>query len=478
MTAPTPKYKVAVIGAGITGLSAAVELMREGAKVTILEKSPRTGGIIQTFQEDGFTVEAGPQTMQLRSAAVERFFREHRLDEHTMYPSPIVKNRFVLKNKQLVPVPMTPWQMLRTPLLSAKGKLRLLREPWAPMNIDDTEETLSHFTKRRLGEEVLDYAIDPFVSGVYAGVPERLSLRYAFPKLHFMEAQYGSLIKAGLAKRRKAKNKGVSYQRYFSFAGGMETLTRLLTEKVTPDLYTGANITRIEKRDGWVIHWGAPAGHGHSELYEDRFDAILVTIPAHKLSSLPWPSHMISEFGLFNQIEYPPITAITLGFEKKQIKHPLNGFGFLVPRKEKRQILGTVFTTTRFPELAPPGHESLHTFIGGARQPELTKLTASEKTALVMGELTDILNIQGEPVFCKQIDWPLSIPQYNVGYGQYHERWINIEAAHDGIYFAGMARGGAAVAQCIESGIASAQRICKEKPNFHKPLASREMATV
>jgi oxygen-dependent protoporphyrinogen oxidase len=348
-----------------------------------------------------------------------------------------------------VALPSGPAGAVATPLFSLRGKMRVLAEPFiARGNVDD--ESLADLVRRRLGAEILTYAIEPFVAGIYAGDPEKLSARHAFPKLWSLEREHGSFVRGALRMRRTGPR-----PKMMSFRDGMGALPARLAVMLGEDLRCQARVESIaETAAGWSVAW---IENGQSKRGEAA--TLVCAIPAFAVPQLPWSAEVRGSLGFLDRIEYPPVSIVALGFRRADVGHPLDGFGMLVPAAEKRQILGTIFSSSLFPGRAPEGEVLLTNFVGGARQPGLAALPDDELVRLVCEDLRALLGVKGEPVFRRIIRWPRAIPQYNRGYGEVLSALEKLEAAHPGLHFVGNYRGGIAAGQCIRNGLRLAEEM-------------------
>ncbi|RMD52137.1 MAG: protoporphyrinogen oxidase, partial [Nitrospirae bacterium] len=243
---------VIVVGSGISGLSTAHFLIKKGYKVLIIEKDEHIGGVIKTDRIDGFLVEYGPNSTLDTTPILHLLFKDIGVEDDVVYANPLAKNRYIVRNKRLQPVPTGLLSFLKTPLFSKSAKMRILKEPFIPPSKKE-DESLSEFVIRRLGREFLDYAIDPFVAGVYAGLPQELSVKSAFPKLYNLEKKYGSLIKGailGYWQRRKQKERSKQSAPMLSFRYGMQTLTDAIANRLKDRIKKGVDISSIGYRDG------------------------------------------------------------------------------------------------------------------------------------------------------------------------------------------------------------------------------------
>ena len=438
--------KVAVIGAGITGLTAAYELQERGIACTVYESSDRVGGVIQTVREEGFLVECGPNSILDTHPDLGKLITRLGLDGNKLPANTSAQNRFIVRDGQPVALPTSPPAFFTSNAFSGKAKLRLLREPFIRSKSNESE-SLADFVLRRLGREFLDYAINPFVGGVYAGDPAKLSTALAFPKLYELEQKYGSLIKGAIkgARERKQREEVASKDaRMFTFDDGMEVLPRQLAEKLGEAVQLNTPVDRLQQteRGGWMVN-----GMEYSD--------VLLAIPAHLMPKLETPF----DLSPFADIYYPPVASLSLGFSENQITHPLNGFGILIPKVENRYSLGALFPSSIFPERAPGGMALLTVFIGGSMAPEKALQDETVLLQNALDDLHDLLGLDGEPEYKRLSVYPKAIPQYVVGYQKYIRHMEQIEADHAGIYFAGHYRDGISVANSILSGINVAERI-------------------
>ncbi len=446
-----------VIGTGVTGLATAATLKKAGVHVRVLEKAPRPGGAIQSVQRDGFLVERGPHSLMVNSLNTAMLLGELGLSDKLLLPNDAAKNRYLLKGGEMVPVPMGPGKFLKSPLLSCSGKFRLLREPFIKRPCNLAEESLAAFVERRLGREVLDQMAEPFVSGIYAGDPERLSARHAFPALDKLEREHGSLIK-GAMKAGKSKPAGSFKPVMASFQGGMHTLIEALAAQLGQDLECNCVIKSITHGDRWTVTW-----ERDGETREYVADELILAAPAFSLRKLPLPQSVLDSIYDLHEIPYPPVTSFSLGYRREQIAHALDGFGVLVPSVENRRVLGVLFPSAFFPHRAPEDHVLLTAFLGGMRQPDVAQLPEAEQLALLKGELADIVGAFGEPVFSERSHWERAIPQYQVGHGDFMAMCKKAEATHPGLHLCGNYRGGIAVGQCLSNGVALGREIAAQQ---------------
>ncbi|MGQ0523249.1 MAG: protoporphyrinogen oxidase [Betaproteobacteria bacterium] len=448
-----------VIGAGISGLTTAYRLARGGLAVELLEAGSRPGGVIGTERRHGLLYERGPNSILDTNPCIRELLQDLGILNERIDASAISAKRFVVRHGTLVALPTTPTAFLKTRLFSLPAKLALLREPFIRRAADDADETVVDFVVRRLGREFLDYAIEPFVAGIYAGDPDQLSLRAAFPKLHALEQRYGSLIRGQLLgsrerARRAEKSKGVASS--FSFREGMQTLTDALAGTVMR-LHCEARAVDFSRgADGCFVVTVEHAGSTATL----RAPSVVLAVPADRAAMLLRASAPDAATAL-DAIPYAAVATVTTAYQRSAIDHPLDGFGFLVPRVEQRRILGTLFSSSMFEGRAGNDAALLTTYVGGQRTPGLAALPEDDLARLVHEELTPLLGLRGAPVFCAARCWPRAIPQYTLGHLERVRRAERAEDTLPGLFLCSAYRGGVAVGDCITSGVRTAERVAR-----------------
>lgn len=433
---------VLVIGGGISGLTTAFHLARSGRRVAVLEASERVGGSIETWTDGAWRFEMGPNTVVENDESVGRLIRDCGLESEKIAAAATAKRRYLYKDGRLVPLPTGPGGFLTTPLFPLSAKLRLLREPWIGKPAGGTEESIAQFVRRRLGQAFLDYAVGPFVSGVYAGDAERLSVRWAVPKIFALEERHGSLIRGALAKRKGPAPGGAM----ISFRHGLEELPRKLAREIG-DVRTGVPCEKVIRADG-----GFRAETAAGPIEAER---VVLAVPADAAARL-LDEATAGASRLFAEIPYAPVAVVCLGWRRAGVGHPLGGFGFLAPRKEGLRVLGCLFPSEIFPGRAPEGHVALAAFAGGRTDPELVEWDDDRIAAAVAGELRGPLGLKGEAAFRLVRRWPRAIPQYELGHGRFVERAREIERALPGLRIGGNFLAGVSVPDCIRNATAMA----------------------
>ena len=452
---------VAILGAGITGLTAAFYLKRAGIPVVVYEHSNRVGGAIQSTREDGYLAESGPNTILETSPRIAQLIRDADLESRRMGSSSAPETRYLVRYGRAIALPESPLGFFRTDLFSWKAKLALLREPFLPKRRDVVEESVADFVTRRLGREYLDQAIDAMVGGVYAGDPSRLSVAHAFPKLAELEQKYGSLIKGSILGAHERNKRGeISKNRApkFSFDEGLQVLPDALAAFLGESIQLNTLVTEIlQESRGWKL---SLQSKGEESLSEHS--AVIYAGTAYRLSEMKVKLESTSlDLTPFSEIRYPPVASVVLGFKQEEVVHPCQGFGALIPKIEGFKILGTIFSSSLFPNRSPGGHITLTSYIGGERYPELALLPPEKIYALVECDLQRLFGVKGEPTFRHCAIYPKAIPQYNLGYGRYQELMDQIEDRVPQFYFAGNYRHGISLSDSILSGCKIAERVEK-----------------
>ncbi len=439
------KKKIIVIGAGISGLATAYWLQKDGFEVTVLEAGSNPGGAMQTGKYDGFLVDFGPNSGLETTPLIGQIAEEVGIKDEMVYANDSANRRYILKNDELHPLPTSPPAFIKAKLFSGKAKLRLLKEPFIGKSEDGYYQSIAEFVRRRLGHEFLDYAIDPFVSGVFAGNPEKLSVKSAFPKLYRLEELYGGLIKGmikGARERKKRQEESKQSAKMFSFINGMQTFPAAIAKKIK-DIRYDTKVTSIGKDE-----------HGYKLILangeELSSELVLATVPAHILSG------MIEDLDTeltahLNDVYYPPVMVLYVGFKKSQIDRPLDGFGYLIPSKEKKIFLGAIWSSTIFPNRSADENASFTIFVGGARTPEVFETNEDKLVDNVLNEFKKIMHIEGEPVFATRRMWNKAIPQYNIGYIEHENYFEQFEKDNPGLFISGNFRGGISVGDCMKN---------------------------
>lgn len=457
--APEPTHCThLVIGGGVSGLAVAYHLSRLGKEVTLLEASSRVGGAVGSVEEEGWLRELGPNSL-MQTPEMAALLSELDLGGEILEANALAKKRFVSRNGHPVALPGNPLELFTSPLFGMSDLWHLAREAW--IKPAEKEETIAEFVQRRMGQGFLDWAVDPFVSGVYAGDANRLSVRAAIPKIYALEQESGSLIRGGIAKMKAAKaNPPPVTQpakgKLFSFKRGLQTLTDALATAITAsgqgNIQLNTPITRIQRlADG---SWSVETAQG--QLFHTRH--LILSTPAHISAQLLGDTDSTLAESLA-AVEYPPVASVVMGFERAQVAHPLDGFGLLLPSREKKRTLGVLFSSSLFPNRTPEGKVLLTAFIGGRKHPEAAEGTNQELMGRVLGDLSPLLGIKGSPEFLRVKHWALAIPQYEIGYLELQDTITERLAALPGLDLNGNWRGGIAVGDCLINGKKLAERL-------------------
>jgi oxygen-dependent protoporphyrinogen oxidase len=446
---------VAIIGGGITGLTAGSCLKRRGVPVMVLEASDRVGGVIRSERRDGFLAEFGPNSILETSPVISDLVRGLGLESRRLYSDPRAEKRYVVRRKKPVEIPNSAAGFLTTPLFSPAAKLRVLAEPFIGRS-EEEEESIAQFVLRRLGREFLDYAIDPLVAGVYAGNPRMLSVSQAFPKLHKLEQRYRSLFLGqilGARERRRSGEVSKKDAKKLSFDEGLQVLIEALQASLGESLEMSAPVRALQRADqGWLVEFE----RGGSPL---ECSAVLLALPGHKMVSLEIKTTPALEIAPLGEIYYPPVASVVLGFRRDDVAHPLDGFGMLIPEKEGFNILGALFSSSLFPNRAPQGQVVLTCYIGGARAPLLPLNTPEALTQIAVKDLETILGVRGRPTFEHVAVYRQAIPQYNLGYAKFRELMDDMELKAPGLFVAGHVRDGISLGDSILSAHKAAGKI-------------------
>ena len=462
--------RIVIVGAGISGMCTAHSLVREfsaaGRSVEILlfeaEKVP--GGKMRTIREDGFHMEWGPNGFLTNKPYSLDLVRELGAEDRLARSSDLARKRFIFSGGMLHRLPETPQAFFRSRLLSLRGRVRILGELFAPGPPEGVDESLGDFARRRLGPEALEKLIDPMVTGIYAGDPDRMSLESCFPLIHDLERKYGGLVKGMIALRRERKKAGEKREMsagpggvLMSFDHGVQALTDILAGRLSDGLHLGVKINRVTRREGKIL-LSLEEGGRRGEIDTDV--AVLAT-PAYGAAGLLEGLDPSLREALA-AIPYSPISVVALGYDKAALGNPLDGFGFLIPRGERRKILGALWDSSVFPNRAPEGKALIRAMVGGVRRPELAALPPDEMFRLVCSELSATMGVTAKPVLSRSFFHERGIPQYLVGHGKVLERIEERLAAHPGIYLNSNAYRGIALNDCVLQSRLTAERIARD----------------
>lgn len=468
-----------VIGAGISGLATAFRLHEAGLDVLVLEKSDRVGGAIRTERWEDFLVDFGPNSTLDTSPEIGEFLQAVGVHHQRIDANAAANRRYILRDAQLRALPMNPPQFLTSKLFSLSAKLRLLREPFVAPAPPNREETIAEFVERRLGREFLDYAINPFIAGVYAGDPRALSVRSAVAKIYALEKNYGSLIKGAIKGAKARKRRGETDKtraKLFSFRNGMAQLSEAIQAELRACIETGAELQdlRLANLPG-ELHAVRYLQAGRLHAVETR--ALVFTTPAYVTAELLRTFDAELAEALLG-MRYAPVAVVFFGYRRNPGGRPLDGFGFLVPEVERRRILGSIWSSTIFPGRAPAGGAALTTFVGGMRQPDLVNLEDDDLAGLVRDELSEIMGLTTKPDVVRIQRWRRAIPQYELGHQKRLDAVSRFETEHPGVFVSGNFRYGISVGDCILQSRKVADAVTRQgRDSRTVPLATENSLT-
>ncbi|GAY65555.1 hypothetical protein CUMW_242080 [Citrus unshiu] len=464
--------RVAVVGAGVSGLAAAYKLKSNGVNVMVFEADERAGGKLMSISKDGLIWDEGANTMTESEMEVKGLLDDLGIREKQQFPISQYK-RYVVRNGVPFLIPTNPIALITSNFLSAQSKIILEPFLWkksdsAKVSDEDAKESVGGFFQRHFGREVVDFLIDPFVAGTSAADPESLVMRHSFPELWNLEKRYGSVIagaiksKFSARKEKSAEAKGSSEKKCrqrgsFSFLGGMQTLTDALCKALGKDevCLKSKVLSLSYSHDGKsaLENWSLSSSNQDKQSQGLSFDAVIMTIT--KGGNL-FPLDFLPE------VIYMPLSVFITAFKKENVGKPLQGFGVLVPSKEQQnglKTLGTLFSSMMFPDRAPKDLFLYTTFVGGSRNKELAKASTDELKQIVTSDLRQLLGVEGEPTFVNHFFWSKAFPLYGRDYDSVLEAIEKMEKNLPGFFYAGNHKGGLSVGKSIASGCKAAELV-------------------
>jgi oxygen-dependent protoporphyrinogen oxidase len=446
--------KIAIVGGGLTGLTTAFYLKKAGIDVHIFEKSDRVGGVIKTNHENGFTFESGPNTGVLSHPEAVELFEDLGSDCEPEIANEAAKARWIWKAGRWEPLPSGLMGGITTPLFTFADKLRLLGEPFRKKG-ENPNETLKELVLRRMGKSFLDYAVDPFILGIYSGDPAKLVPKYALPKLYRLEQDFGSFIGGTIKKARQLKTdrEKKATKEIFSVKGGLDHLISALAKNLgEKNISLNYSSLSFEKTQGNLFKL---------QNGEETFTHVISTVGAYELGNL-FPFISAEKVSQINQLEYAKVVQVSLGF-KEWKGVPLNAFGGLVPFRENRGILGVLFLSSFLENRAPEKGALLSVFLGGVRKPEITELSDNKIIEILQKEIPSMMALSSfNPDLIKIRRYQHAIPQYGIESEQKLKAISEIENKNPGLFLAGNIRDGIGMADRIKQGKTIANQIIQE----------------
>ncbi|MBP1608631.1 MAG: protoporphyrinogen oxidase [Acidobacteria bacterium] len=456
-----------IIGGGISGLALAhfMGLHERPSGWQIWEASNRLGGTIGTDRTEGYSIDWGPNGFLDREPLTLRLVHEIGLDQELERASEKSVKRFILKNGRLLEAPLSAGLMLKTPLLSPLDKMRICAEPLVPGRRDDGEESVFDFAARRIGRGAAETLVDPMVSGIFGGLARELSLPSCFPIMREMEIRHGGLVKAMIARMmasRSARKKHPSESMksggpagpagwLTSFYGGLDILVQRLQQRLQPVIQLDRMVSRIRRQeDGWE----AASDNGHTILAK----RVVLACPTYAAADFmkDFDRELESSFA---EIPYAPIVVVATGHKRSDISHPLDGFGFLIPRAQGLRTLGSIWTSSIFSGRTPEGYIQFRSMIGGAGDPSASELSDDELWSTLKRELGPLLGIKSDPAFIRIYRWRLGIPQFTLGHRERRSRLEKLASRHRGLFMIGNAYYGVGLNDCVKMAHRVAQEI-------------------
>lgn len=453
---------IVVIGAGLTGLSLAFYLKKYGFKVTVLEKSDKCGGVIQTHKEAGFVYESGPNTGVLGSPDIVELFEDLGKTDIIEKADKEAEKRLIWKKGKWHAIPSGLIGGVTTPLFRMYDKFRILGEPFRKRGTNPYE-SVADMVKRRMGKSFLNYAVDPFIGGVYAGDPSKLITKFALPKLYNLEQNYGSFIKGAIAKKKEPKDERdkKATREVFSVKNGLSVLIDELEQYIGKEnIALNATNTDIKyTEDSFFIKFSEGA-----ELKELKCDKLITTCPAHTIGDVLSFVEK-DEIDTLSNVEYAPVSQLILGYNNWD-GISVKAFGGLVPSVENRDILGVLFTSSFFKNRAPKDSALLSVFIGGKRRPDMIDLSEEELVNIGLEEVKKMLKPKNASIELKKLyKHKYAIPQYEISSEERFAMAEKMEKRYKGLYIGGNLKDGIGMSDRVKQARNIADRIFSETKN-------------
>jgi oxygen-dependent protoporphyrinogen oxidase len=454
-----------IIGAGIAGLVAAHRLKQAGQNILLLESSEHAGGVIKSIEADGFLIERGPNSLRGTHEFLDLLDDLGLQDE--LVTGDAKAPAYVYADGRLQAVPMSPPALIKTRLISMAAKFRLLGEPFIKARREAAEESVASFITRRLGAEILDRLVSPFVSGVYAGDVEQLSVQASFARLPEFEIAGGSILGGAVRARRSAQNgkakpkRSLRPYRLCSFRRGLEALPRALAKGLGENFLRAAKVTGIRESKDATSTSGYEVAFEHQGSSQTiKASTLIVATPAYAAARLlegcaPEIASLVAD------IPYASLASVPLGYRQEQLSRPLDGFGFLAPRSAGLRTLGSVWNSALFPERAPEGWVCLTNYIGGATDPEAITLTDEELIQTVHQDLRQVIGISGAPRRLPITRHQRALPQYVIGHAG---RITSVESAlqkRQGLFLSGNYLRGISLGDSIKQAMQVAEQAAR-----------------
>ncbi len=468
--------KIVIIGGGISGLTTAYYLQKKiaaagiNADVKVIEKEAVIGGKVKSILDKGALHEWGPNGFLDNKPLTLELCEELGISDKLLVSNDSARKRFIYSNGKLYRLAENPLKFFLSGLLSVTGRFRILAEPFIKKYAEKKDETLAAFARRRLGQEALDKLIAPMASGIFAGNPETMSLKACFPRIHQLEQQYGSLIKAmrQIAKARKNEDEESAPAsatgpggKLTSFVNGLQTLTDSLASHIGKDNILNCEISSLTKnQDGSYTLID-------KENNKISADIVISALPAYSASQVftDLDSNLANSLA---RIKYAPLIVVCSSYEKTRVKHDLDGFGYLLARDETIPVLGTLWDSSIFPNRAPDGSILLRSMLGGARHPNLIKYTDEQISLVVRESYETILDIKFAPQTEKIYRHEQAIPEYGVGHCDLVNEIESSVASHAGLFITGNAFHGVGINDCINSADMTSENVV----NYLKALSA------